>query len=205
MGNPKRSHGEAVKHIGRYLLETRNEGIFLRPDKPKSFECFCDADYSGNWDHRIAAEDPNTAKSRSGVIIFYAGSPLLWFSKLQIMYALSTAESDFFALSLGARQLIPVMEILKEIKAKGIQVSYTPTVYCKIFEDNSAALEIARVPKMRPRTRHINAIYHHFRNLIANKRVHIHPVDTLNQLADGFTKQTTHEIFFRHRKHVLGW
>ena len=121
------------------------------------------------------------------------------------MYALSTAESEFFALSLAARQLIPVMEILKEIKARGNKVTFTPTIYCKIFEDNSAALKMARVPKMRPRTRHINAIYHHFRNLIANKRVHIHPVDTLNQLADGFTKQTKHEIFFRHRKHTMGW
>jgi len=41
MADPKHSYGEAVKHIGRYLLETRGKGIFLRPDKTKSFECFC--------------------------------------------------------------------------------------------------------------------------------------------------------------------
>ena len=205
MSSPKRSHGEAVKHIGRYLLATRNKGIYLRPNKSQSFECYCDADYSGNWDKRYAAEDPNTARSRSGIVIFYAGAPLLWFSKLQTMFALSTAESEFISLSTAVRQLIPVMELLKETKSYGNDVSYTPTVYCRIFEDNSAALEIARVPKMRPRTRHINSIYHHFRGMVANKRISIHPISTDEQLADSFTKQPTYDLFIKHRKKILGW
>jgi hypothetical protein len=62
MSNPKESHGHAIKHLGRYLLGTRDKGLLLNPDNDKSFECYVDADFSGNWDKRIAAEDPNTAK-----------------------------------------------------------------------------------------------------------------------------------------------
>jgi hypothetical protein len=40
-----RSHGEAVKRIGRYLLGTRDKGFIIRPDMKKSFECYVDADY----------------------------------------------------------------------------------------------------------------------------------------------------------------
>jgi hypothetical protein len=37
-----------------------------------------------------------------------------------------------------------------------------PTVKCKMFEDNSAALMLANAPAMRPRTKHINVKYHFF-------------------------------------------
>jgi len=48
------------------------------------------------------------------------------------------------------------MEFFKEIQQQGITHQYQkPTVYCKLFEDNIEALEIAKVPKMRPRTKHI--------------------------------------------------
>jgi hypothetical protein len=38
-----------------------------------------------------------------------------------------------------------------------------PRVFCKAFKDNSGALELAHLPKMRPQTKHINIKYHHFR------------------------------------------
>jgi hypothetical protein len=37
-----------------------------------------------------------------------------------------------------------------------------PSVYCKVFEDKSGALELARLPKIRPRTKHINVCCHQF-------------------------------------------
>ena len=46
---PKRSHAEAVKRIGRYLLATKGKGLLIRPNELKYFECWVDADFSGNW------------------------------------------------------------------------------------------------------------------------------------------------------------
>lgn len=70
MSCPMKSHGETVKHIGRYLLGTRVKGFLMKPDRSKSFECWVDADYCGNW-NPLVADDPNTAKSRSGYVIMY--------------------------------------------------------------------------------------------------------------------------------------
>ena len=43
--DPRRSHGEAIKHLGRYLLETRTKGYTLKPAQLKSFDCYVDADF----------------------------------------------------------------------------------------------------------------------------------------------------------------
>ena len=83
----KASHGKAIKHIGRYLLKTRDKGLLLKPDPKESFECFLDADFSRSWDKCIADKDPNTAKTCSGFVIKYARVPLYWASKMQTQFA----------------------------------------------------------------------------------------------------------------------
>jgi hypothetical protein len=205
MESPKHSHGVAIKRIGRYLLATRNEGLIIKLDKTESFLAFVDADFYGNWDKRIAAEDPNTAKSRTGFIVKYANAPLFWQSKLQTSFALSSAESEYIALSTATRYIKSLMYLLEEIQDHGIEVSMIPTVYCQVFEDNSAALEMAKVPKMRPRTRHINSIYHHFRNEVASRRILLAKIGTQDNQADISTKATRYDLFIKHRQSILGW
>jgi hypothetical protein len=64
------------------------------------------------------------------------------------------------------RELLPLIEILDEIKDNIIGIGdIIPELHCKMFEDNSGAVEVASAkhPKMRPRTKHINNKYHHFR------------------------------------------
>jgi hypothetical protein len=64
----------------------------------KGFDCCSDADFSGNYNHKTAADDPSTAKSRSGCVIFYAGCPIYWASKLQTEIALSSTKSEYISL-----------------------------------------------------------------------------------------------------------
>jgi len=98
------------------------------------------------------------------------------------------------------------MEFFKEIQQQGITHQYqTPTVYCKLFEDNSAALEIAKVPKMRPRTKHINIKYHHFREHVKAGMIRILPIDTKDQLADIFTKPLGIMLFRKFREGIQKW
>ena len=53
------------------------------------------------------------------------------------------------------------MQIAEEIKEKKIvKETYSHNMFYKAFEDNAGAIEMARVPKMRPRTRHMNVKYH---------------------------------------------
>lgn len=203
--NPKRSHGEAVKRIGRYLLKTRNEGMIIKPDTNASFDCYVDADFCGNWDKETAPTDPDTARSRGGFIVKYAGCPIYWSSKIIAMICLSTTESEYHALSTAARYVKGTMYLLEEMQQKGFQVQTIPNVHCRIFEDNSAALEMARVPKMRPRTRHLNCMLHHFRGEVANKRLIPTGIGTKDQQADILTKALDTVTFERLRKMILGW
>ena len=67
-------------------------------------------------------------------------------------------------MSYAMRDVIPVMNLLQEMKGKGFPIVTTKTgVTCKIYEDNSGALEMARTEKYRPRTKHLNIKLHHFR------------------------------------------
>jgi len=43
-----------------------------------------------------------------------------------------------------------------------------PKVSCKVFEDNSGALEMATTHKFQPQTKHINVKLHHFHDYVAH-------------------------------------
>ena len=147
-----------------------------------------------------------TARSRTGFIIFYAGCPLIWASRLQTMIALSTTEAEYIALSTSLREVIPLMGMIRELKERGFNcTAVNPQVHCKVFEDNSGALEIATVHKFRPRTKHINVQYHHFREHIDNGDITIHPIKSEDQVADIFTKQSTTKLFNAHRELIMQW
>lgn len=155
--DPRTPHAKAVEHIVNDLQRTCDKGIILKPDTTKSLEVFVDADFSGNWYKETAQHDASTAKSRTGFIIMYAGCPVVWCSKLQTEVTLSTTEVEYISLSHALREAIPLINLLQEIQDNHIStVSKTPTAFCKAFEDNSGALELAKSRKLRPRTKHIN-------------------------------------------------
>ena len=202
--DPKQSHAEAVKRIGRYLKGTPHEGITLRPDSQQSFQCWVDADFTGNWKPEGAQHDPMTAKSRSGLIIRYAGCPITWASKLQTLTALSTTEVEYVALSMAMREQLPLLQLLKEVVAHKIDTNLQPTtIHCKAVEDNSGALEMEKVPKMRPRTIHLNNMFHHFCESVQNNEVTLVAVRTDDQLADLLTKPLPDNLFQRFRDQIL--
>ena len=136
----------------------------------------------------------------------YAGCPLIWKSSLQTEIALSSTESEYTGLSYALRDAIPIMELLKEMQQKGLPVYRpTPQVKCKVYEDNSGALEMANNPKFRPRTKHINCRMHHFRDYVERKEIEVFPIGTAEQLADYLTKPVNEEILLKLRKIVMGW
>jgi transposase InsO family protein len=206
--DPKKSHADAARYFGKYLAGTKDKGIMLDPDNDKSFECWVDADFLGQYvkgagDMHL---DAMTAKSRTGYIITYAGCPITWASKLQSEAALSSTESEYLAISEAFRTLLPLMDLLEEARAMGVPIKLgAPVVHCKAFEDNSGALELARLPKMRPRTRHINVKYHHFREAVAKGRVTLQHVASKDQLGDALTKNLARDLFVSLRKRYMGW
>ena len=204
--NPKECHAKAIRWLAKYLKATRNKGTILKPQKNKGLEVYVDADFSGNWDPKAPHMDRDTARSRHGYIIMYEGCPLLHKSQLQTEIALSTTESEYIGISYALRDAIPIMHLLKEMRSKGFPVFKTkPKLHCKVFEDNSGALEMAKTHKYRPRTKHLNIKLHHFRDYVTRGEISIHKVDTTEQIADILTKPVSREILEYLRPKAMGW
>ena len=203
--DPKASHRIAVKRIGRYLKRTADKGIIYKIDKSKTtLDCYADADFAGLWG-KSNPDDPVSVTSRTGYVIRHFGCPILWHSKLQTEIALSTTEAEYISLSSAMRDLIPMRIILSEI-GKVLDISDQEIVcHSKVFEDNKGAEELANVPKMRPRTKHIAVKYHHFRSHVANGTIKVLRIGTKEQIADIFTKALPRETFLILRKQLLGW
>jgi hypothetical protein len=203
--SPKLSHEQHVKRILRYLLATRDEGLIFKPDYSQGFKCHVDADFAGNWDKELA-DDPSCAYSRTGYFITYAGCPILWGSKLQTLVALSTTEAELIALSTALREVIHLMKLLCELRDSGIPVPFTkPKINCKVFEDNTACIEIAKNPKFRPRTKHLAIRLFHFLSYVQSGAIEIVHVSTKEQIADMLTKALPLDQFRKLRKLLLGW
>ena len=130
-----------------------------------------------------------TSKSRSAWIVPFAGTPITWASKMQTITALSTTEAEYIVLSTCLREVIPLMGILKEARENGLNIKYIPPkVHCTVVEDNSGALELAHLPKMRPCTKHINQSFHHFPEHIERQEIIVNAMSTDKQMADILTK-----------------
>ena len=98
------------------------------------------------------------------------------------------------------------MGLLTEAQAHGLHIDeLLPKVHCTIFEDNSSALELVRLPKIRPRAKHINQAYHHFREYVERKDIIIEATLAERQIADILNKPLAEPAFTRHRKALMGW
>ena len=47
--NPRKTHGAAIKRIGRYLRTTINDGIIFTPSGNHSLHAYCDTNFAGTW------------------------------------------------------------------------------------------------------------------------------------------------------------
>ena len=208
VNNPKKEHGEAIKCLVRYLAGTMDKGYVMTPDPSKGVEIYVDASFCQDWDPTLAGQDIDTARSRYGYIITYAGVPLVWKSSLATEVCLSTTEAELVGLSQSLRAAIPIINILNEMKGLGFNIlPDAPVVHSKLFEDNSGALAIAKFPKMRPRTKHLNAKIFHFVEFCTREDnpFEFLKIHTDNLPADALTKPLAKDKFVKHRKWLLGW
>ena len=209
--NPKMSHEKAVKRIIRYLKRTKDKGLMMTIDKSKGIECFVDADFAGGF-NKEKSTNPRDCLSRTGFIVKYANCPITWSSKLQTTIALSTTEAEYMALNTAAREVIFLINLTDELRGHGVELlARQPSIQCKVFEDNAGAIELAKLPKLRPRTKHLAIQYHHFRSWTVKglngeePRIKVEHIPTQEQEADIMTKPLPRPQFQHLRKKLCGW
>ena len=169
LDKPTATHCQLVKHIFRYCRFNSYQLTFPSTNN-LLLRGWSDASYANNIDY----------KSTSGYCFKIGDALVSWASGKQQITALSTAESETIALTLAAQEAIWFRALLEELGFK-----QTPTT---IFEDNQAAIALARNPQNHKKTKHIQVRYYFIREHLENGSLALSFCPTHDQLADPFTK-----------------
>jgi len=200
---PRLHHQKTLKHLGRYLVATKDKGINLKVNENEGLTVYCDASYVG--DFQAYSPHVNDARSITGYVIKFYGFPILWASKKQQLVALSATEAEYIAMSQAIRDVIPIKQLIDEIVEKGMIPKPTCSFKTTVKSDNTGAIEMANNPRFRPRTKHIAVRFHHFQQHVQDGTIHVEYVHTESQQADPFTKPLSCESHEKHRKEYMGW
>lgn len=204
---PKRSHETALERIGQYLRGTLTDGLILKPTGNFDFECHVDADFAGLYSLEDVM-DPSCVKSRTGYVISISGCPIMWVSRLQVDIAGSTMESEYNALSMAMKDVLPLRSLFETIAhGVGITDEVITTFKTTIWEDNMGCLRLANMApgQYTPRSKHYAIKYHWFRSHLHPTRTTIMHIESQYQKADILTKGLTVEKFRQIRKLLCGW
>jgi hypothetical protein len=204
--SPKHSHGQAVKRIARYLLQTSKRGLEFVPKPEEGLDCWVDADFCGLHGYEDE-QDPVSVRSRTGFVLTLCGCPILWSSKLQTDICLSSTAAEYVAFSMSMRELLPMRALLQEIGTR-LDLPYIQQslVRSTVFEDNQGCLSLVNVPKILSRNKYLALKYHFFRSHIGKEKgIEAKYVSTLEQRADILTKGLPPTQFLAIRKLLMGW
>jgi len=153
--DPRAPHSVAVKQIVRYLKGTADKGLIMTINEKTSVDCCVDTDFCGAYNKKFDLQDPATAKSRTGYVIYVFGIPICWGSKLQHEVALSTMEAEYVALSQATREVLALRNLLGKM---GQEMSITKDLKfvtrSTVFEDNAGCIVAAKAPHMTARSKH---------------------------------------------------
>ncbi|PKI39675.1 hypothetical protein CRG98_039932 [Punica granatum] len=149
MQEPRQDHWDAAMRVIRYLKQSSDQGIFLRPTSLE-LEAFCDSDW---------ASCPMTRRSITGYFITLGGCSVSWKTKKQTTVSRSSAEAEYRAMAAAVSEIIWLRSLLFSI---GVQMTTLTHLFC----DNQAALYIAANPVFHERTKHIEIDCHFVREHI---------------------------------------
>ncbi|GJW20893.1 retrotransposon protein, putative, ty1-copia subclass [Tanacetum coccineum] len=174
--NPGKLHWVAVKHILKYLRNTRDMFLVYRgkPDTELDVTGFCDA----SWQC-----DKDDTKSQMGYVFVVNGGAVDWKSKKQTTIAMSAAQAEYMAASEAAMEAVWIRKFVGDL---GVMPSIKEPInmYC----DNSAAIIFAKDSGIMKGARHFLRRYHSVREQVESGEIKMLKVHTDDNLADPFTK-----------------
>ncbi|PKU81304.1 Retrovirus-related Pol polyprotein from transposon TNT 1-94 [Dendrobium catenatum] len=171
MHDPLPPHFYLLKRLLRYIRGTLHYGLPITKTN-LTLKSFSDADWAG---------DPLTRKSISGYCSFLGETLISWTVKKQRTVSRSSTESEYRALAALTTDIVWLRRLLTEF---GISQSYPTDLYC----DNMSAIALANNPMFHSRTKHIEIDQKFLRDHIQQNNIRLHPISTIDQVADIFTK-----------------
>ena len=133
-------------------------------------------------------------KSTSGTCQFLGHMLVSWSSKKQNSVALSTAEAEYIAAENCCAQILWIKQQLSDF---GVSLNNI-----LIFYDNTSAINITKNHVKHLRTKHIEIRHHFIKDHVFKNNISIEFVDSLNQIADIFTKPLNEAQFVKIRREL---
>jgi hypothetical protein len=190
-----------VNYISRYLLKPTQyilkivkQAIIYLLDTPFIF-IVCYHNYK-NKPQILTFVDAGHASEllRKGItagLLKFGKTPVEWSSSKQTTYSLSTAETEYKALSEILKSTLHLLAMFEEL---GLQQNLP----LKIYEDNTATIAMSNNPIINKKSKHIELAVHFFKHYVQNKTIQLFYISTQYQEADILTKIVgTYELFYR--------
>nr|GEV87529.1 retrovirus-related Pol polyprotein from transposon TNT 1-94 [Tanacetum cinerariifolium] len=164
--------------FGSLMYLTSSRPDIVQEGSSFGLTAFSDADHGRCTD---------TRKSTPGGIQFLGDKLVSWMSKKQDCTTMSSAETEYVALSTSCAQ---VMWMRTQLQDYGLNYNNIP-LYC----DSQSAIAISYNPVQHSRTKHIYTRYHFIKEQVENGIIELYFFRTEYQLAVMFTKALPEDRF----------
>lgn len=181
--HPISSNLTAARRVLQYLYTTRSfKLLYSASDNSGALlNGFCNADWASSVIDR---------RSISGFVFRFGNSLITWKLKRQTMVALSTAEAELIACSEASREAMWLKRLLHEL-VSGTSIDlpgFSDPI--NLFCNNQSALKSIAMGTTNPssRNKHIDIKHYHARDMKEFGFITFSYVNTVDNLADVFTK-----------------
>ena len=172
-----------------YLRATAEQGIRYTGDDLRVY-AYSDADWTGDLDLR---------RSTTGYVVYAAGGPIAWQSKLQTTIAVSTMEAEYMAAFGAIQELIWTKGVLDELGF----IYVGPMI---LHMDIMSAIALAKNPTHHKRSKHIDIKYHWLReHTYESETVELVHCATEDMVADVMTKALDRALHEKHAVNITGF
>ena len=122
------------------------------------------------------------------------GAAVSWRSTKQKVVTMSSCEAEYYALAEAVKESTWLDSLMRNVQNKKNE---KPMI---IFEDYQSTIKIAKNPIHSDRTKHIDVRHHLIREKVAEKKIEVKYIPTVDQIADILTKSLrTEEELYMHR------
>ena len=178
--NPGPKHWQAVKHILKYLRRTRDYMLVYHSEDLIPI----------GYTNSNFQSDLNFRKSTLGCMFTLGGGAISWRSAKQSCIADSTMKVEYATACEVVKEAVWLKKFLFDLGV--MRMEQVPiTLFC----NNSGAVAQSKDPRNHKKGKHIERKYHIIRDIVARGDVVVTNIDSVNNLADPFTKTLPKGLF----------
>ena len=168
-----------MRHNLRPKIQTQDKRI------PLNIDTYTDA----NW-----ALCETTRKSTTGFVLYFFGAAVQYGSRTQATIALSSAESELYAIGTAAQESLSIGNFIKE--------AFEVRINIRIHTDSSAAKSIWMREGASKKAKHIELRHLFIQQLVKSKIISMHKVRSEDNPSDLLTKFVSCDTLNKHLYNV---